>query len=184
MTYLVVKALHIFFATTWFAGLIYIFRMFVYHADASSKNEPARTVLMEQFGAMEKRLWYIITWPSCIGTLVFGTWMLVLQPNTLSMPWMYLKLFFVVLLVMYQFLGQRILHRLSTEPSRVSSFRLSVWSQASVLILAAITFLVVMKDALSWWWGMLGVVGLIVLIGIGMTGKRKSGAVNSADSKK
>ena len=73
--YFYVKALHIIFVVTWFSGLFYIVRLFIYSAEAHLKPEPERTILLRQFGQMQHRLWYIITWPSAILTLVLGTWM-------------------------------------------------------------------------------------------------------------
>ncbi|HEU5364474.1 MAG TPA: CopD family protein, partial [Hanamia sp.] len=73
--YFYIKALHIIFVVTWFSGLFYIVRLFVYSAEANEKPEPERSVLLKQFGIMQKRLWYGITWPSAVLTLIFGTWM-------------------------------------------------------------------------------------------------------------
>ena len=67
-----IKALHIIFIVTWFSGLFYMVRLFVYSAEANVKPEPGRTILLQQFGIMQKRLWYGITWPSAILTLIFG----------------------------------------------------------------------------------------------------------------
>ena len=91
-----IKALHIIFVVTWFAGLFYIFRLFVYHAEAQEKKEELeREILIKQYKIMEWRLWYIITWPSAILTLIWGVWLLYFNPGYLSQPWMLLKLFFV-----------------------------------------------------------------------------------------
>jgi putative membrane protein len=90
--YFYIKALHIIFIVTWFSGLFYIVRLFVYSAEANLKAEPERTILLNQFGIMQKRLWYGITWPSAILTFIFGTWMWQLYG---SMPqWLVIKLFF------------------------------------------------------------------------------------------
>ena len=77
---LVVKALHIIFIVTWFSGLFYMVRLMIYHSEAMKKEEPARTILIDQFKIMEGRLWYIIAVPSMILTLIFGTWLLILNP--------------------------------------------------------------------------------------------------------
>ncbi len=70
-----VKALHIIFIVTWFSGLFYIVRLFIYNTEAAEKPLPDRTVLHAQFTVMIKRLWLGITWPSAILTLIFGIWM-------------------------------------------------------------------------------------------------------------
>ena len=77
MNFLYLKALHIIFVVTWFAGLFYIVRIFVYHSEAAGKTEPERSILMNHFKKAARPLWYGITWPSAIGTYVFGTWMIV-----------------------------------------------------------------------------------------------------------
>ena len=73
--YLYLKALHIIFMVTWFAGMFYIVRLFIYNTEANGKTEPERTILQKQFGIMIKRLWLGITWPSAILTLIFGPWL-------------------------------------------------------------------------------------------------------------
>src|SRR5450631_1432578 len=70
--YLYIKALHIIFIVTWFAGLFYMPRLFVYNTEAEGKSEPAKTILHEQFRIMMTRLWYGITIPSAAFTLIFG----------------------------------------------------------------------------------------------------------------
>ncbi|MCB0460821.1 MAG: CopD family protein, partial [Flavobacteriaceae bacterium] len=66
MEYLTVKSLHIIFVTTWFAGLFYIVRLFVYQIEASQKPSPDKEILGAQLKIMASRLWNIITWPSMI----------------------------------------------------------------------------------------------------------------------
>lgn len=164
MDYNAVKALHIIFVVTWFAGLFYMFRLFVYHAEASKKTEPSRSILIEQFMIMERRLWYAITWPSAILTLLFGIWMLVLKPVWLTQPWMHVKLFFVVLLMMYQFYGQKVLKKIKIEPEKISSTKMRLMNEVPTVILIAAVFLVVMKEAVSWIWGTLGILGMGALL--------------------
>ena len=74
MDYLYIKALHVIFVVCWFAGLFYIVRLFIYTKEAYEKEEPAKSILTAQLTLMQKKLWYIITWPSFIGTFIFGTW--------------------------------------------------------------------------------------------------------------
>src|SRR5690606_4879964 len=70
--YLYLKALHIIFVVTWFAGLFYMPRLLIYNVEANTQPVAVRTVLQTQFGIMMKRLWYGITWPSAILTLLLG----------------------------------------------------------------------------------------------------------------
>src|ERR1043165_7931697 len=97
--YLYVKAFHIIFVVTWFAGLFYIVRLFIYNREAQDKPEPERTILQNQFAIMINRLWFIITWPSCILTVILGTWLTILIG---SVPgWLFIKLVFVFGLLLY-----------------------------------------------------------------------------------
>ncbi|MFT7381507.1 MAG: putative membrane protein, partial [Roseivirga sp.] len=79
-----IKALHIIFIVTWFAGLFYIVRLFIYQVEAAEKPEPDRTILGDQLKIMANKLWYIITWPSAVLTLIFGTWMIINLPSMLA----------------------------------------------------------------------------------------------------
>ena len=101
--YSTVKALHIIFVVSWFAGLFYIIRLFIYHTEAQAKDEVAKNILTEQFEIMEKRLWWIITSPAMILAIVFGTIMFTARPDLLKEPWMHLKLAFVAVLLFYHF---------------------------------------------------------------------------------
>ena len=94
---------------SWFAGLFYIVRLFIYHTEAQQKEEQERNILSRQFIEMEKKLWWIITTPAMILTVLFGTWMLIANPLLLKMPWMHIKLSFVVLLLIYHFVCQKIM---------------------------------------------------------------------------
>lgn len=157
--YNTIKALHIIFIVTWFAGLFYMFRLFVYHVEVALRDEPARSILIDQIKLMERRLWYIITWPSCILTLIFGPWMLVLNPDLLLEPWMHLKLFFILCLLIYQLYGQAVLKKLTANPQAYKSFFLRLMNEVGTLLLVAIVFLVVLRDSISWIWGSVGLVG-------------------------
>ncbi|MCC7454490.1 MAG: CopD family protein, partial [Crocinitomix sp.] len=102
--YQTLVALHLIFIVTWFAGLFYIVRLFVYHAEASSKSKEAQEILIPQYKLMSKRLWYGITWPSFVLTLILGPTILYLNPSLLYMYFMQIKLGFVAGLIIYQLL--------------------------------------------------------------------------------
>ena len=101
MEYNYIKSLHLIFVITWFAGLFYMVRLFVYQIEAQAKEEPARQILSDQFKIMTKRLWYIITWPSMLLAIGFAVWLLVLRPFWITDAWMQVKLGFVVALIIY-----------------------------------------------------------------------------------
>jgi putative membrane protein len=150
--YFYIKALHIIFVVTWFSGLFYIVRLFVYNAEAHTKEEPERTILMEQFGLMQKRLWYGITWPSAILTLIFGTWIGLLYG---SLPtWLLVKLFFVLGLFAYHLSLHKIFKQQQNGNFSWSSQRLRMWNEVATLFLIAIVMLAVVKELLSVVWGL------------------------------
>ena len=91
-----VKSLHLIFVITWFAGLFYIPRLFVYQIESFHKPSPEKEILGKQLKLMAKRLWFIITWPSAILATGFAIGLLVLNPYLLQHNWMLVKLGFVV----------------------------------------------------------------------------------------
>ena len=150
MSFEAVKALHIIFMVSWFAGLFYIVRLFIYHTEAQDKPEVEKNILVEQFKIMEKKLWWIITTPAMILTILFGVWMLILAPFYLKFGWMHIKLAFVVFLLVYHFICQRLLIQLKKGKFSWSSTQLRVWNEVATLVLVAVVFLVVMRDSLNW----------------------------------
>ena len=96
-----IKSLHLIFVITWFAGLFYIVRLFVYQIEANEKPSPEREILLKQYKIMTYRLWYIISWPSAVLAVIFALTLLHLNPAFLEMRWMQVKLGFVVLLIAY-----------------------------------------------------------------------------------
>ncbi len=163
-----VKALHIIFVVSWFAGLFYIVRLFIYHTEAQQKEETARQILSAQFEIMERKLWWIITTPAMILTLVFGTWMIVLVPSYLQMGWMHIKLSFVAILLIYHFVCQKILFDLKKGKYNWSSNGLRIWNEVATLALVAIVFLAVMKDSLNWIKGTVGFFAVAIGLMIGI----------------
>ncbi len=163
-----VKALHIIFVVTWFAGLFYIVRLFIYHVEAEDKEEPAKSILQTQYKLMSKRLWYIITWPSAVLAGVFAVWMLVLEPSYLTMIWMHVKLSFVFVLYFYHIGCQKIFNQLQKDVIKYSSFKLRIWNEVATLLLFAIVFIVVLKSAISWVWGVVGILlfGIVLMLAI------------------
>lgn len=154
--YLTIKALHIIFIVTWFAGLFYIVRLFVYFTEAQEMEEPRRSILQDQYRIMMKRLWFGITWPSAILTLIFGPWMAFLLG---SIPvWLWIKLAFVLGLYFYFFFLHGIYKDLQAGVVKRSSTQLRVWNEVATIFLVAIVFLVVLKSFLSMIWSMVGLI--------------------------
>lgn len=168
MDFLYVKALHIIFVVTWFAGLFYMPRFFVYFAEANEKEEPAKSILQTQYKLMSKRLWYIITWPSAILCGVFAIWMLILEPSYLTMGWMHVKLSFVLALYFYHGFCQKIYRQMQNDIINYSSFKFRLLNEVSTIILFAVVFLVVIRDQISWIWGVVGIIlfGVLLMLAI------------------
>jgi len=159
-----IKALHLIFIVTWFAGLFYIVRLFIYQTEALEKPEYERLILKPQLDLMARRLWYIITWPSAILTLIFGFWVLTYRWGYLQQEFMQAKLIFVLLLYVYHGYSQVLFNELQAGKARWSSNQLRLWNELSTLLLFAIVFLIVLKNTLSMVWGMLGLVGLSLVL--------------------
>jgi len=168
MDYLYVKALHIIFIVTWFAGLFYIVRLFIYQTEAEDRLEPAKGILQTQFKLMSKRLWYIITWPSAILATFFGIWMLYKSPILLEQPWMLVKLSFVLGLFFYHGFCQKIYSQLHKDIVKISAFKLRIFNEVSTIILFAVVFLVTLKSAINWIWGVAGIIlfGVLLMLSI------------------
>jgi len=167
MEYLYIKSFHLIFVITWFAGLFYIPRLFVYQIEAYHKPSPDKEILGKQLKLMAKRLWYIITWPSAILATFFAIWLLVLQPIWLTEPWMIVKLGFVVLLILYHLKTHQYYKQLQRDEVIKSSSYMRIWNEGATFILFAVVFLIVLKSALNWIFGIIGMIALGVLIILG-----------------
>ncbi len=164
MTYLHFKALHIIFVVSWFAGLFYMPRLFVYHTEAKDKPEPERGILIAQFTKMEKLLWNAIMTPACWAALIFGSIMLYINPAWLEQDWMKLKLLFVLGLLGYHSFTRKILLELRQGKFRFASFQLRLFNEVATIFLFSIVFLVVLKNTVDWLWGVLGLVVFAIVI--------------------
>lgn len=168
MDYLYAKSLHIIFIITWFAGLFYTVRLFIYHTEASAKASPEKEILQNQYKIMTKRLWYIITWPSAILASLFAFWMLFINPVLLDMPWMHVKLGFVILLYIYHIICNIMFKQLQNDIVKYTSTKLRLWNEIPTLILFSVVFIVVLKSAVNWIYGLIGIIsfGLLLMIAI------------------
>jgi len=140
-----IKALHLIFVITWFAGLFYIPRLFVYQIEAYNKSSPEKEILTKQLKIMTKRLWFIITWPSAIIATIFAVWLLFLNPVLLELRWMQIKLGFVVLLILYHLKTHQIFKQLQKDDVRYTSKFMRIWNEGSTLILFSVIFLAILK---------------------------------------
>ncbi|MDO8998942.1 MAG: CopD family protein [Bacteroidota bacterium] len=165
-----VKALHIIFVICWFAALFYIVRLFIYCNEAQGKDDIARPILTQQLLIMQKKLWYIIGWPSMIGTYIFGFWMIFSNMTYyLSQPWMWLKLIAVGLLTAYHIGCQSILNSQNNGLFKLSSFKLRMFNELATVFLVGIVFLVVVKSTSGLLWGILGLIAFAVILMLSVT---------------
>ncbi|NHN25650.1 CopD family protein [Flavobacterium jejuense] len=170
MEYNYIKALHLIFVITWFAGLFYMVRLFVYHAEAKQKPQLEQDILIKQYQLMQYRLWYIITWPSAILASIFAYWMLFFTESGkfwLTQPWMHVKLAFVLLLYIYHGKCHQIFKQLQRNEVRNSSNFFRIWNEGATIILFAIVFLVILKSAINWIYGVVGIFVFSILIMLG-----------------
>lgn len=165
MTFDALKALHIIFVVSWFAGLFYMVRLFIYHTEAQLKEEVIKKTLSDQFQIMERKLWWVITTPAMVLTVVFGTWMIAKDPDYyLSQGWMHIKLGFIVLLLIYHFLTQRIMFQLALNQYKFTSTQLRLWNELATFFLVSIVFIVVLKSNINWIYGIIGFFSFGILL--------------------
>ena len=168
MTFLYLKAVHIIFIVTWFAGLFYMPRLFVYILESHQKTEPEKSILLKQLLMMASRLWYGITWPSAIITLGLGTALIIHQPEWLQHGFMHIKLTLVLFIYAYHFSMHYMFIQLRKGVTRYSSQKMRLWNEVATLFLISIVFIIVLKNALSMVWGLAGLVVITALILTGM----------------
>lgn len=161
------KALHLIFVITWFAGLFYIPRLFVYHIEASEKPEPESSILTAQLKLMTKRLWFIITWPSAVLASLFAFALLYLIPSWLEQDWMLVKLGFVLLLYVYHLKCHLIFKEFQRDEIKWTSNGMRLFNEGSTIILFSVVFLVILRNALDWIYGVIGIILLSVILMLG-----------------
>ncbi|MBE8715502.1 CopD family protein [Sphingobacterium hungaricum] len=164
MIYLYAKAIHIIFVICWMAGLFYMPRLFIYHTEAKGKSPEAYAALHAQFSIMENRLWWVITTPAMYLTVAAALVMLYINPYLINESWMQLKLLFVAGLIAYHFKTQQMMFRLRDEKLSWTSTHLRLWNEVSTILLFAIVFIVVLKSALNWIYGVLGLLAFAILL--------------------
>ena len=164
-----IKSLHIIFIVTWFAGMFYIVRLFIYNTEANDKGEPEKSILQKQFGIMSRRLWYGITWPSAVLTLILGPWVM-FNAGWINLlfseagRWLLIKIVFVLLLYIYHFTLHRIYIQQSKGLFKYTSQQLRIWNEVATIFLIAIVMLATVKQTISFVWGLIGMVALVIVL--------------------
>lgn len=168
MNYLIFKSLHIISVVTWFAGLFYMPRLFVYFAEAAQKPELEKTILQNQFKIMQRRLWFGITIPSSIAVAIFGGYLLQNFMPLSAHPWLIIKLTFVAGLFAYQYFLHKIFKQQQRDLIAFSPMALRVINEISTIFLVAIVFLVILRNVMDMVYGVIGLIGFILLLVMGI----------------
>lgn len=162
MDFLYLKALHIIFVISWFSGMFYLCRLFIYNREANDKPEIEKNILQNQFSIMIKRLLFGITWPSAVLTFIFGLWLLFVYP---SIPiWLLIKLALVLLLFVYHYTLHIIYKQQLQGTFKYTSNQLRIWNEVPTVFLVTIVMLVVVKQNISLVYGIIGLVCLIIVL--------------------
>ena len=148
MAYYWFKAFHLIGIVVWFAGLFYLVRLFVYHAEAQQEAEPARGILTKQYELMEKRLYGIITTPGMIVTVVMAIGLISTEPEILKSSWLHIKLAFVVLLIGYHHFCKSIMKKLAAGECKWTGQQFRALNEAPTILLVLIVLLAVFKNNL------------------------------------
>ena len=148
MAYYWFKAFHLIGIVVWFAGLFYLVRLFVYHAEADEQPQPAQTILKRQYEIMEKRLYNIITTPGMAVTVAMAIGLISTEPEILKSGWLHIKLAFVALLLGYHFYCGRIMKQLEKGECQWTGQQFRALNEAPTILLVIIVLLAVFKNNL------------------------------------
>lgn len=154
---------------SYFAGLFYLVRLFVYYKDTDQFEEPKQSILREQYQFMATRLWKIITLPASVLMLLAGVTMIILNPTLLSTPWFHLKLTFLLGLAAYHYWSWTMvkkLQHLKGETLDIPNIKLRQFNEIATFILFLVVFTVILKSTVldHWWQLLLGFVGIVAAI--------------------
>ena len=151
MSYLVLKTIHLIAVVSWFAGLFYVGRMFIYFKESALFEEKKKQILQDQFKLMTKRCMYIITWPSLALTTIFGLYLLHEIQPLIYLDWIKVKLIFVTILIVYTAYCQKILNTIiKLNAISMSDFKLRLFNEFATLLLISLISLAILKTSLSW----------------------------------
>ncbi|SEH69034.1 CopD family protein [Epilithonimonas hominis] len=169
MLYTIIKAVHIIFMVSYFAGIFYLVRLFVYYKDTDEFDELKQQILRNQYTFMAVRLWNIITVPAGILMLLSGLTMIFLNSGLLKTPWFHLKLTFLIGLGIYHFwCWKRVkeLKNLNGKTLSIPNIKLRQFNEIATFILFAVVFTVILKySVIQYWWQLLlGFFGIIIVI--------------------
>jgi protoporphyrinogen IX oxidase len=148
MAYFWFKAFHIVGIVCWFAGMFYLPRLFVYHAEAYEQPEPARSILTSQYQVMEKRLYSIIMTPAMLLTIAMAIGLVTTEPAVMKEPWMHIKLGFVLLLVGYHHYCKRLMKKLAANECKMTGQHFRWFNEIPTVFFVIVVMLAVFKNSL------------------------------------
>jgi putative membrane protein len=186
------KALHVVGFVSWFAGLFYLVRIFVYLVEADEREEPARGILTEQFQAMAWRVYKIICNPAMMITWLAGLMMLGLDLagvtsyayfSTGTPGWLHLKLLLLVLLTVYHLYCKKLIIRMEAGERPLSAWQFRMFNEVPTLFLVSISFIAVYGKVgrLNYLYLLLGVGLFAGLVYRGAVAYRKRRALNGEE---
>ncbi|MCU7613300.1 CopD family protein [Chryseobacterium sp. GMJ5] len=166
MLYTIIKALHIIFMVSYFAGIFYLVRIFVYYKDTDEFSAEKKTILREQYTFMARRLWNIITVPAGVIMTICGLIMIFLNSGLLQTPWFHLKLTFLVGLALYHYWCWKKVQQLvmlNGNTLETANIKLRQANEIATFILFLVVFTVILKSSvIEYWWQL--ITGFIVLV--------------------
>jgi putative membrane protein len=146
MAYFWFKAFHIVGFVTWFGGLFYLPRLFIYHQEANEKPEPARSILKEQFQIMEKRLYSIIMTPGMLVTIAMAIGLIYTEPQVLHDTWLHIKIALVLGLIGYHHYCKRVMKKLAANECQWNSKQLRAFNEVPTVFLVLVVMLGIFKN--------------------------------------
>ena len=168
MLYSILKAVHIIFMTSYFAGIFYLVRLFVYYKDTDDFEETRKSILREQYVFMARRLWNIIIIPAGIIMLVSGLSLIVVNTGLLKSPWFHLKLLFLIGLMAYHYWSwKKVLQLKNLNGNNIptANINLRQANEIATFLLFLVVFTVIMKGmVIDYWWQLL--TGFFVLVAV------------------
>lgn len=166
MLYTIIKALHIIFMVSYFAGIFYLVRIFVYYKDTDEFAEDKKKILREQYTFMARRLWNIIMVPAGVIMTVCGITMIFLNLGLMKTPWFHLKLTFLIGLAIYHYwCWKKVLQlkELNGNTLGTANIKLRQANEIATFILFLVVFTVILKSqVIEYWWQL--VTGFFVLV--------------------
>jgi protoporphyrinogen IX oxidase len=138
-TYLIVKSLHVISIISWMAGILYLFRLFVYHV------EETESLFKTRLSTMQWRLYRYITVPAMVASLVFGLALMLIDPSLLAKGWLHGKLLMVAGLVGMTLFGGAQIDELKQGTCKHSSRMFRLFNEVPTVIMIGIVFLVILK---------------------------------------